>query len=342
MTLRLIQIGMGGWGRDWTAHVLRGAPDVTLVGYVDSDPSALELARTTLNLPPRRLHATVEAALRTADADAALITASLPGHVPLATAALDAGLHVLIEKPFAPTVEEGRHLVDHAARRGLALMVSQNYRFFPAVRVAAALVREASLGTVGSVAIDFRRNVRDDTPVTRRHYALVHPLLLDMAIHHFDLMRLVIGQEPREVTCHAWNPPWSKYADPAAAALTITFDGGAVVSYRGSWVSPLPKTHWAGQWRMECAGGEISWTSRGGADASADRVTVRPLGRPPRRVELPALPAIDRAGALAAFVAAVRAGREPESSGRENLGTLALAAAAIAAASTGRPQEIAV
>jgi predicted dehydrogenase len=267
-----------------------------------------------------------------------LVTAPLPAHVPVAVAALEAGKHVLVEKPFAPSLAEARRAVEVAAARGRVLMVSQNYRFFPAPRAVAALVRGADLGPVGAVSVDFRRNVAARSG-GHRHFALQHPLLVDMAIHHFDLMRAVLGQEPRRVACHAWNPPWSPFAGDAAAAAIAEFDGGAVVSWRGSWVSPGPQTAWAGEWRMECARGEIVWTSRGDqGGVAADRVTVRPRdGRgQERELDLPVLRLYGRAGALAAFAAAVAAGVEPESSGRDNLRSLALVEAAVAAAATAR------
>jgi predicted dehydrogenase len=145
----------------------------------------------------------------------------------------------------------------------------------------------------------------------------------------------VLGQEPLEVACRAWNPAWSNFDEPAAAYATVTFDGGAVVSYRGSWVSPGPRTAWAGEWRMECAGGEIAWTSRDDFGANVDKVTVRPLGKRARRIGLPTLEHIDRAGALRAFARCVATGQESESSGRDNLGSLALMNAAIEAAASG-------
>jgi predicted dehydrogenase len=86
---------------------------------------------------------------------------------------------------------------------------------------------------------------------------------------------------------------------------------------------------------MECAGGEIAWTSRDNRGAGVDRVTVRPVGGRPRRLELPRLPHIDRAGSLHAFARAVATGEPPESSGRDNLGSLTLMHRAIDAAGTG-------
>ncbi len=338
--LRIIQVGMGGWGRDWAKRIVGPDDAVTLSACVDADAAALDLARQELDLPADHTFASLSAALAACEADAVLITASLPGHVPVALEALRAGKHVLLEKPFAPSVAEARQVVELAAARDRVLVISQNYRFFPAVQAVRDLIREGSLGAVGTVAIDFRYYANGAPREGNRHYALFHPLLADMSIHHFDLMRAVLGQEPVEVACYAWNPPWSNFADPAAAVATIRFDGGAVVSYRGSWVSPGPPTPWAGEWRIECAGGVITWTSRDNHGAKVDRVTVRPLGKRARRLSLPALPQIDRAGSLRAFTRAITTGEPPENTGRDNLGSLALMYTAIAAATEGTPIRI--
>ncbi|MEO8286016.1 MAG: Gfo/Idh/MocA family oxidoreductase [Chloroflexota bacterium] len=339
--LRIIQAGMGGWGRDWARTVLKPDDEVALLACVDADVASLVQARKELDLPAERYFSTLAEALAAVDAEAVLITANLPGHVPLALEALRAGKHVLLEKPFAPTVDEARQVVDLAAKSNLVLMISQNYRFFPAVQAVRELVRSGSMGEVSGVSLDFRRYANAAKREGHRHYTIFQPLLADMSIHHFDLMRTILGQEPLDITCRAWNPPWSNFDEPAAAFATIDFDGGAVVSYRGSWVSPGPETPWAGEWGIECAGGEIAWTSRDNLGASVDRVTVRPLGKRARRIELPTLLQIDRAGSLRAFARAVATGEEPESSGRDNLSSLGLTYAAIESSITGVPVRIA-
>ncbi|HEU4325570.1 MAG TPA: Gfo/Idh/MocA family oxidoreductase [Roseiflexaceae bacterium] len=337
--LRLIQVGLGGWGQNWHANVLRPFAGVDLVGFVEPDATMREQARERLDVPPERCFGTLAEALHASDAEAVLITASLGAHIPVATAALEAGKHVLVEKPFAATVEEARGVVEAAEARGLVLMVSQNYRFYPAIRATLTLLREQVLGPVDAVTIDFRRYANINSDPATRHQALAQPLLMDMAVHHFDLMRLLLGQEPQQVSCHAWNPPWSRFVEPAAAAATIFFDGGAVVSYRGSWVSAGPPTPWAGEWQIECERGAILMTSRADTDLSAERVTLRPLKKTARQIALPELPAFDRAGALDAFVRAVRTGEPPECSGRDNLGTLWLMRAAIESANTGEARR---
>ena len=340
MALRIVQVGLGGWGQDWAERVVPRVDGVVPVAWVDADPAALARAAATLGTPSGGVFPSLAAALAAVEAEAVLVTAPLAAHVPVALEALAAGKHVLVEKPFAPSVAEARRAVDAAAQAGRVLMVSQNYRFFPAPRAVAALLRSGELGPVGVVHVDFRRNAVGRAG-RERHHALAHPLLVDMAIHHWDLLRMVLGREPRWVVCRSWNPPWSPFAGDAAGAATVGFGGGAVATWRGSWVSPGPKTAWAGAWRVECAGGEVAWTSRDHRGrTTADRVTVRPAGKPARRLALPEAPLPGRAGALAAFAAAVAAGAEPESSGRANLGSLALAEAAVAAAASGKTEPV--
>ncbi len=334
MTLRLIHVGIGGWGSNWAKDVVAQNKDIQTVAWVEVVPEALALAQKNLKLPKERCFATLDEALAAYTADAVLITASLPGHIPVTRTALNAGKHVLLEKPFAPTVEEAQEVVELAEKNKLILMISQNYRYFPAVRKVVELVSTQALGPVSAVNIDFRQYSNSAPRETNRHYHIPQPLLMDMSIHHFDLMRLILAQEPRRVVCTTWNPSWSLYDDPASGAATITFDQGTVVSYRGSWVSTGEPTNWAGIWHMECEKGEIIWTSRGNIP---DSVTIRPLGKPATIVELPKIPATDRHGSLAAFVEAVQTGEEPECSGRRNLYTLALMFATMEAAATNQP-----
>lgn len=337
MPIRLIHAGLGRWGQNWATEITNTVEDVELVAAVEIDAAAMQLAQKIYNLPDDRYFTSLADACAAVDAAAVLITAALSAHVPLALEALRLGKHVLTEKPFAPSLAEAQQVIELAEQQGRVLMVSQNYRFYPAAQATAALIRDGSLGAPGFVSLDFRRNVNATT--SERHRALRHPLLLDMSIHHFDLMRLVLSQNPVEITCHAWNPSWSTFDDPAAAVATITFDGGTVVSYRGSWVSPGPQTAWGGEWRIECAEGEIAWTTRGGMFAydKADRVEVTSPGAQPAPAPLPTLPYLGRAGSLHAFARAISDGIDPGCTGRDNLHSLALTYAAIESAETGQP-----
>lgn len=322
---------MGGWGRSWAVSVVRSTKDVELVACVDVVPAMLKRAQEELALAPEQCFTNLQAALATVPCDAVLITANLDGHVPAALTALQAGKHVLLEKPFAPTLAEAHQLVTLAQEQHRILMISQNYRFHPAVQRVRDLIREQALGPVGAVRVVFRKSRNTAPRESNPHYHIWQPLLADMSIHHFDLMRYILGQEATDLFCQAWNPPWSNFDGPASAAAIITFSGGTIVNYQGSWVSTGPQTSWAGRWQMECAKGEIRWESR--ETNVPDRASIRLLGGEAEDLPLPPMAQLDRHGSLSAFVQAVHSGQEPSSSGRDNLETLALMLAAITASS---------
>ncbi len=327
MALKIIQVGMGGWGSSWAASIVHPHKEVELVACVDVVPAMLEHAREELSLAPEQCFTSLHEALATVACDAVLITANLEGHVPAAMTALQAGKHVLLEKPFAPTLAEAQQLVALAQQQQRILMISQNYRFHPAVQHVRTLLHEQALGPVGTVRLVFRKSRNTAPRESNSHYHIWQPLLADMSIHHFDLMRYILAQEATHIFCQAWNPPWSNFDGPASAAALITFSGGAIVNYQGSWVSTGPQTSWAGRWQIECARGEICLESR--ESNVPDRATLRLPGGEAEDISLPVMTQLDRHGSLSAFVQAVQNGEEPGSSGRDNLGTLALMLAAI-------------
>ena len=327
----MIQVGLGPHGRSWAARVVPSIKEVELVAYVDTDRDALNTLREMTAATAEMCFETLDEAVAATRPEAALVTTALPGHVPVIEAALEAGLHVLVEKPFAPTLGAARRLVDMAAAKDLMLSVSQNYRYFPAPRAIASVVRESPLGRLYEVSIDFRRysNGRG------RHAIEEQPLLVDMSIHHFDLLRLILNGEADRVYCEAWNPKWTTFTGPSVAVASIVF-GDVVVGYRGSWVTTGPFTPWAGDWTLEFENGAIFWTSRDD-DMTHDKVMVKQRDGETTTLTLPEMTWTGPWGTLSEFAGAVRMGVEPETSGRNNLGTIALTAAAVESATRRRP-----
>ena len=340
----MIHVGLGNWGLDWEKNALPWVEDsVERVAIVDAHEPTLAKAQKALKLPDAMCFATLDEAFDAADAELVLITAPMVAHMPVAIQAMEAGRHVLVEKPFAGTLDEAQQAVTVAERTGKTLMVSQNYRFYPAPRTAAKLIAEGTLGQPGSVYVDFRRWANDPEYEMNRHYQFPHPLLFDMAIHHYDLMRMVLGQEAVEVYARDTSPAWSKFDEESEALLMVTFANGQILSYRGSWVSSGDPTHWAGEWRMEFSEGELQWTSRAGdvTGMGGDMVRVRQRGAKPVRVPMDELPLLGRSMGLKQLVESIEAGVEPESSGRRNLGTVALMEAAVRSAESDRVEAVA-
>jgi predicted dehydrogenase len=326
--MRMLQVGVGGWGSSWAAEMRKHPELVTPVGYVDLDPAAL----ARLGVEDGLCFTSLGEALDATSPDVVLVTTSLPHHASVAIEALSAGVDVIVEKPLAPTLDDARRMIAAADASGRVLMVSQNYRHYPAARTVADLVARRALGEVGSVTVAFRKDAVAG-PADSLHHQLVEPLLLDMSIHHFDLMRFVLGGSASTVRARSWNPAWSTFRDPAEAVVEATF-GDVVVDYRGSWVSRGAPTLWAGEWTISCEQGDIVWTGRGDTTVSLDRVSIV-RGDAVEHLELPAVPLYDRLGTVAEFARSRAEGRRPSTDARDNIDTLALTLGAIESAAMG-------
>jgi predicted dehydrogenase len=222
--VRVILVGAGGMGRHWL-NVLAAAEDVQLVGLVDLDQ---KLARRALNeaaqthpaLDSVVVGASVTDIAATTPADAVVDVTVPVAHHTVNTEALFGGLPVLCEKPIAPTVDQALSLVASAEASGQLLMTSQSRRYYNAL--AAFREHVAALGTVGIVTTEFYK---------APHFGgfretMVQPLLVDMAIHAFDVARYLLDSDPVSVQCESFNPSWSWFDGDAAAIADFEFGGG--------------------------------------------------------------------------------------------------------------------
>ncbi|MDP9365964.1 MAG: Gfo/Idh/MocA family oxidoreductase, partial [Chloroflexota bacterium] len=282
----------------------------------------------------------LDAALADATADAVLVATPPATHRAVAEAALAAGAHVLLEKPLATTIEDARALVAAADGAGRTLMVSQNYRFRRPARAVQQLVAEGAIGALLSVAIRCRRDTRALWPADDFRYRMEHPFILDMSIHHLDLLRALTGREATRLVARGWRVPDSPFRhDPAVVAL-VDLEDGAGVTYEGTWATHEPETSWNGDWDLLGEQGRFTWTG-GLPDATVGDVTLHRWGEPPRAVAQPRLAHVDRAGTLHAFRLAIETGAEPETRACDNLKSLALVLACAASVESGAPVDLA-
>lgn len=333
--MRIVQVGLGGWGLNWAREVLPTVPGIEVAGYADAAPAARERLAATADALPAPCFASLGEALAAVACDAVVVILPMRLHAEATREALEAGKHVLVEKPFAATLAEAQALTALAERRGRRLMVSQNYRWYPAAQGAARLVAEGELGPLAGIEIDFRRHFAS---TGFRFWDLAEPLLSDMSIHHYDLLRMVSGATPRRVACRGWHREGSRFTRPASAFALFELPSGATVSYRASIEAPAAPTAWSGEWAMTFARGQIAWTSRGdiGERLAAESLVLQHDGELPVPLPCPTMPHLDRAGALAAFRAFADGGDVPWcSDGRDNLASLAVMEACIRSAAAG-------
>jgi predicted dehydrogenase len=188
--------------------------------------------------------------------DIHLIDVCTPGdsHAEIAIAALDAGKHVLCEKPLANSAGEAAAMVDaarRAARNGVRAMVGFNYRRVPAATLARNLVAEGKLGAIRHVRAVYLQDwiVDPEFPLVwrLRQEAAGSGALGDLGAHIIDLSQFITGQRISSVSAltetfirerplpgHTVNGDRGPVTVDDAALFLARLDGGAVASYEAS------------------------------------------------------------------------------------------------------------
>ncbi len=232
MAIRLLQIGTGIRGRQW-AQIVKERAGIEHAALVEPDADNLAQARRIVGdaIPA---FPTIDAALAAIQADAALIVSPDRLHAEHTLRCLDAGLTVLLEKPLAPTLEEARAIVDRAASVGRRVIVGEQYRFWPAERTVLKLLQEGAVGRVDHATLIDRRNqpAKGEGPWFA---ALEYAHLQDIAVHHFDSLRMWFGR-PTAVFASGWRTPWSDYQGKCATQALLSF-GDVQVQYLGTLAS---------------------------------------------------------------------------------------------------------
>jgi predicted dehydrogenase len=249
MAIRLLQIGAGIRGQHWAQYVRQHA-DVDCVGVVEPDEGSRAKFRAIAGDVPA--FADLAQALAAVKADAALIVTPSSTHAEVSIRCLEAGLTVMVEKPLATTVEEGRRVLEKSRAVGKQVIVAENYRFWPAERTIQRLLGEGFLGAVDNAMMIDRRHqpARTEGPWLAR---LQYPQLQEIATHHFDSLRSFFGAQPRNIALRVWNPPGSDFAHGAQTEALIEFERtrvqylGTMLSHRygfSMWIEGEKGTIW--------------------------------------------------------------------------------------------------
>ena len=336
--MRVIAAGLGSFGKSW-AEIVRDGKQTDLVAVVEPFAENRTWAIDQLGMPEKRCFFTIEAALSSVDSDAVLIVTPPETHLAVATAALRAGKHVLTEKPLTPTLDEAKLAVKEAEASGKVMMVSQNYRYRAAARAIQRLIREGAIGTLVSASIDCQRDMRSSYEAANFRYHMRHPYVIDMSIHHFDLMRALTGQNVTSIFARSTRVPDSPFThDPSLMAI-VTLEGGATLLYQGSGATYRPWTSWNGDWEIVGELGRITWTE-GVEDAEAGVVTLYIWGKEAVVIEQDQSGLRGRELVLELFRKATISGQEPETSVRDNINSLALVLACAASIDRGEAVDL--
>jgi predicted dehydrogenase len=161
--------------------------------------------------------------------DAVAIATPAATHFAVASAALEAGKHVLVEKPLAPTYEEGRKLVETADRMDRVLMLDHTYCYTSAVRYIRDSIANGELGD-----LQYLDSVRINL-------GLVQPdvdVLYDLAPHDLSIFDAILPDDvvPVAISAHGSDPVGAGHA--CVGHLTIKLSNGALAHVHVNWLSP--------------------------------------------------------------------------------------------------------
>jgi predicted dehydrogenase len=194
--LRAGLIGYGLAGAVFHAPLISATPGLEVASVVTSNPE--RRARAEADLPGVRVLDRAEALWELADAHDLVVVAS-PNrtHVPLARAAIEAGLAVVVDKPLAPTASDGRALVEAAAAAGVPLTVFHNRRWDGDMLTVRRLLDEDAVGAVTRFESRFERwrpGVRGDAWRERADPEEAGGLLFDLGSHLVDQALVLFGR----------------------------------------------------------------------------------------------------------------------------------------------------
>lgn len=302
-------IGCGVWGIQH-ARVYRELESTELMAVCDVDEAK---AKTVAERYGVDAYAEYEPLLRRRDVEAVSICTPTVTHAEVALRSVEAGKHILIEKPMTNLVSEARRLIREAERADVKLMVGFVERFNPAVQKTIELVRA---GEIGEIILAHARRV------SRRPDRVGDVgIVKDLAIHDIDVVCQLFEDPVSEVYAIAGSiaHKFEDYAD-----IIFRFDGGRSAFIETNWLTPrkvrrLIVTGTEGLINVEYI------TQRVSIEKKTEVKEPLMVTREPLKIE------------LGRFARAILNDEPPSPSGEEGLRALTLCEAVLRSAETRRP-----
>lgn len=217
-------IGAGDWGLNLARniHALEG---LSLKWICDKD--AARIARIARHYPESRISQNMTEILHNDQIGAVVIATPASLHYEHVKAALEAGKHVLVEKPFALTAQHAQDLIDLSEKNNRVLMVGHTFLYNPAVRKVKEIIRNGELGKVFCVysnRLSLGR-VRDDVNV-----------MWNLAPHDVSILLYLFDQMPKHVSARGFRYLQNKLED--AVYLFLEFPDRLFAFIHNTWLNP--------------------------------------------------------------------------------------------------------
>ncbi|WP_276352215.1 Gfo/Idh/MocA family protein [Cohnella caldifontis] len=336
-----MKIGIVGLGWPGQQHVraVEELEDAELTAVCDMDPAkrgAFEGKCAAFDDPDRMF--------RDSDADAVVLAIPHHLHADMTIRALEAGKHVLIEKPMARSVAECRRMIEASERTGKTLMVAHNWRYTPWCVAAKRIVESGELGAIRAVRTEWLLNFRPSFPKGSWIYngdLAGGGAIVSLAIHNVDALRYIVGEVEEVFTKQLFTDDWSSDGAENWAMCQLRFDGGAIGHLFTGYTPFYPPdngmlyvygergTMFFGPWQGETGLWIRSASRSEDPEAGYERVEIER--------HAPGMAGHAQTNQMRHFLDCLKNGRTPETDGREIVKTIELTEMMYESGRTGKP-----
>ena len=342
--VRLAVIGAGLIGKKHAA-IARDLPDCRLVGICDANPSAQTLAEK-LGVS---FYSNYEEMIKAETPEGVIIATPTELHTPVGVTCAQHSMHLFVEKPIAPDVQNAQMLVDSARQNGVRLLVGHHRRFNPMVEMTRRAIRQGRIGKLVAVSVLWvLLKPSDYFQIEWRKQLGGGPVLINM-IHDIDNMRYICGEIEKV------------YAETSSAVRGLEVEDTASVSLRfsnGALGSIVASDCVPSSWSYEATTGENPYYFRThencylffgteGSLAFPDMSMVRYENPQQTGWQFPLVTEhfhVESHDPLVAqlkhFCKVVRGKEKPRTSGEDALRSLAVARAILKSGGSGEPVEL--
>jgi predicted dehydrogenase len=316
-------------------HAWRDVEGAEIVALCDRDPGRLDAAGDQFGIAAR--YADAAAMLERENLDFVDIATTLPSHRPLVELAARHRRPVICQKPFARTLDDARAMVQACADAGVPLMVHENFRWQSPIQAVRSVIDRGAVGEVFWGRVSFRSafDVFSGQPYLAEGERFI---IEDLGIHSLDIARFLFGDGARVTARTRRVNPAIKGED--VATMLIDHGNGVTAVVDCSYATRLPDDPFPqtlievdgtrGTIRL-CQGYRLIVTNAAGSTETDVSPPLLPwASRPWHNIQESVL-AIQQH-----WVGCLQTGREPATSGRDNLQTLALVEAAYRGAASGQ------
>ncbi|NNE44087.1 MAG: Gfo/Idh/MocA family oxidoreductase, partial [Gemmatimonadetes bacterium] len=222
--LRVAVVGCGYWGPNLIRNFAQ-LPNVQMKCAVDLNKERLRHIKQLY--PSVETTTDLDSVISSPDIDACVVATPVSTHHPIAKRLLEAGKHVLVEKPMAASIDEAEELKTIADERGLVLMAGHTFLYTAAVNKMRDLIASGELGHIYYIS------------TTRVNLGLFQEdinVIWDLAPHDISILNYILGAEPETVS--ATGQAYIQAGIEDVAFANLTYPGDIVAHVHVSWLNP--------------------------------------------------------------------------------------------------------